>query len=112
MHLLTTPLLYRILTFQKDPQHTKLVGGILLALFTIVMVVHMVMDEFLLHAVSFGTAALLITIRTMKTIPRQIPNPSIRGNMRRIARFGLCTFPTPLFPFSLQTTKHASCGTA
>lgn len=105
MHLLTTPLLYRILTFQMGPQHTRLVGAILLALFTIVMVVHMVMDEFLLHAVSFGTAALLITIRTMKTIPRQIPDPSIRGNMRRISRFGLCTITLPAFPFLLQASK-------
>ncbi|BCS20243.1 ceramidase [Aspergillus puulaauensis] len=106
MHLLTTPLLYRILTFQMGPQHTRLVGAILLALFTIVMVVHMVMDEFLLHAVSFGAAALLITIRTMKTIPRQIPDPSIRGNMRRISRFGLCCF---LFGYGVWLIDNFAC---
>ncbi|KAL4779747.1 ceramidase [Aspergillus varians] len=92
MHLLTTPLLYRILIFQKSPQYTRLVGAILLTLFTIVMVVHMVMDEFILHAVAFGAAVLLITTKAMSAIPRQIPDPSIRGNITRIARFGLFCF--------------------
>ncbi|KAJ0295251.1 hypothetical protein COL922a_014092, partial [Colletotrichum nupharicola] len=78
MHLLTTPLLYRILTFQTSAQYTRLVGGILGVIFTVVMVVHMVMDEFLPHAVSFGLAVLLITTRTMKAIPQQIPNMGIR----------------------------------
>ncbi|KAL4800893.1 ceramidase [Aspergillus venezuelensis] len=92
MHLLTTPLLYRIMTFQKDKVYTKRAGAILLTLFTIVMVTHMVMDEFLLHAGAFGTAVLLITTRTMRTIPQQIPDLEIRGSIRRISRFGLCCF--------------------
>ncbi|KAL3456578.1 ceramidase [Aspergillus heterothallicus] len=92
MHLLTTPLLYRILTFQTSAAHTRLVGGILAAIFTVVMVVHMVMDEFLLHAVSFGLAVLLITTRTMKTIPQQIPDLGIRLKIRGVSRFGLFCF--------------------
>ncbi|KAI9374131.1 ceramidase [Aspergillus egyptiacus] len=107
MHLLTTPLLYRILTFQKSPQHTRLVGSILLALFTVVMVVHMVMDEFLLHAVTFGTAALLITIKTMQTIPQQIHDLSIRANIRLIARFGLFCF---LFGYGVWLIDTWFCG--
>ncbi|KAL2840778.1 ceramidase [Aspergillus pseudoustus] len=92
MHLLTTPLLYRILTFQTSAEYTRLVGGILGAIFTLVMVVHMVMDEFLLHAVSFGLAVLLITTRTMKTIPLQIPDSRIRAKIRGVSRFGLFCF--------------------
>ncbi|KAL4761350.1 ceramidase [Aspergillus foveolatus] len=92
MHLLTTPLLYRILTFQKTESYTHGVGFILSILFTIVMVIHMVMDEFLLHAVSFGAAVLLITIKTIKTIPQQIHDSDIRLNIKIVSRFGLICF--------------------
>lgn len=106
MHLLTTPLLYRILTFQSTPRRTKLVGVILSILFTVVMVVHMVMDEFLLHAVTFGLGVYLIATRTLKIIPRQIPDLGIRGNVQGVAVFGCCKsssllpfpFLSPLFP--------------
>ncbi|KAL4913305.1 ceramidase [Aspergillus aurantiobrunneus] len=106
MHLLTTPLLYRILTFQKDLQYTRLVGYILFTLFTIVMVVHMVMDEFLLHATSFGAAVLLITMRTMRTIPHQIPDLAIRGNIRLISRFGLVCF---IFGYIVWLIDNFAC---
>ncbi|KAL4883222.1 ceramidase [Aspergillus karnatakaensis] len=92
MHLLTTPLLYRILTFQQSEQYTKRVGIVLFTLFTIVMVVHMVMDEFILHAVAFGTAVLLITTKTTSTIPKQIPDPEIRSLISKVSRFGLVCF--------------------
>ncbi|KAL4861900.1 hypothetical protein BDV12DRAFT_190774 [Aspergillus spectabilis] len=106
MHLLTTPLLYRILTFQQSAQYTRLTGIILLTLFTIVMVVHMVMDEFILHAVAFGTAVLLITTRTMSTIPKQIPNLEIRGSIRRISRFGLVCF---IFGYLIWLVDNFAC---
>ncbi|KAL5343032.1 ceramidase [Aspergillus crustosus] len=92
MHLLTTPLAYRILTFDQSPRYTRLAGVFFLSLFTIVMVVHMVMDEFILHAVAFGSAVLLITTRTMTAIPKQIPDLEIRGRISRISRFGLVCF--------------------
>ncbi|KAJ5216102.1 uncharacterized protein N7498_002509 [Penicillium cinerascens] len=92
MHLLTTPLLYRILIFQASPQRTKITGIILGTLFTIVMVVHMVMDEFILHAVTFGLAVYLIAARTLKIIPQQVPDPSIRRSIRNIAFFGCFCF--------------------
>ena len=90
MHLLTTPLLYRILAFQASPQRTRMVGIVLLTLFSIVMTVHMVMDEFLLHAISFGLAVYLIATRTLKIIPQQVPDPSIRTTVRKVAFFGCC----------------------
>ncbi|PLB54693.1 alkaline phytoceramidase [Aspergillus steynii IBT 23096] len=92
MHLLTTPLLYRILTFQTTPQYTSMVRVLLSLLFTIVMVVHMVMDEFLLHAVTFGLAVYLIATRTLKLIPQQIPDPVTRKNIQSIAIFGCFSF--------------------
>jgi dihydroceramidase len=107
MHLLTTPLLYRILTFQTSAQYTRLVGGILGAIFTIVMVVHMVMDEFLLHAVSFGLAVLLITTLTMKAIPQQIPDLGIRLKVRGVSRFGLCmSFLSLFFILSIESVPR------
>ncbi|KAL2810883.1 alkaline phytoceramidase [Aspergillus granulosus] len=92
MHLLTTPLLYRLLTFKASPQRTRLIGSILLVEFAVVMVVHMVMDEFLLHAVTFGLGVYLIATRALKIIPMQISNPSIRKNVRNIALFGCFCF--------------------
>ncbi|KAE8373048.1 alkaline phytoceramidase [Aspergillus bertholletiae] len=92
MHLLTTPLLYRILSFQTSLEYSRTVGIVLSLLFTIVMVVHMVMDEFLLHAVAFGTAVYLIATRTLKIIPRQIPEPVTRKNIRSVALFGCASF--------------------
>lgn len=94
MHLLTTPLLYRILSFQTSPERTRIVGIILSLLFTVVMVVHMVMDEFLLHAVTFGTAVYLIATRTLKIIPRQIPDPVTRKNIQSVALFGCGKSPS------------------
>lgn len=90
MHLLTTPLLYRILSFKASPQRTRLIGIILTILFTIVMVVHMVMDEFLLHASSFGLAVYLIATRTFKIIPGQVPDLKVRKTLRQISLFGCC----------------------
>lgn len=90
MHLLTTPLLYRLITFQKSEQYTRIMGIILSIMFTVVMVVHMVLDEFLLHAVTFGSSVLLIVIFTIRLIPRQIPDAVIRKHVRNVTRFGIC----------------------
>ncbi|KAL4909516.1 hypothetical protein BDW74DRAFT_187591 [Aspergillus multicolor] len=106
MHLLTTPLLYRILTFQRSAEYTRTVGTILSIAFAIVMVVHMVMDEFLLHAVSFGAAVLLITINTIKTIPRQIHDPAIRFNIKIVSRFGLFCF---IFGYTMWLIDNFLC---
>lgn len=96
MHLLTTPLLYRILTFKASPERTRLVGVILSVLFTIVMVVHMVMDEFLLHAASFGLAVYMIATRTSKLISQQVPDPFLRKKLRNVSFFGVCmVYPVP-----------------
>lgn len=88
MHLLTTPLLYRILTFKASPQRTRIIGAALLTMFTIVMVVHMLMDEFLLHAVSFGLGVFIIAHRTLKIIAQQVPEPILQKKIRNIAIFG------------------------
>ncbi|KAJ5157605.1 uncharacterized protein N7482_008705 [Penicillium canariense] len=92
MHLLTTPLLYRILTFQASPERTRLVGIVLSILFTIVMVVHMAMDEFVLHAVSFGLAVYMIATRTSKIIFQQVTDPTLRKKLRNISFFGIFCF--------------------
>ncbi|KAL4897965.1 alkaline phytoceramidase [Aspergillus ambiguus] len=108
MHLLTTPLLYRVLTFQKSPQYTQAVGIILSLEFTIVMVVHMVMDEFLLHAVTFGLGVYLIATRTLKIIPRQIPDPFIRKNVQHVALFGCFSF---VFGYFVWLIDSYACRT-
>ncbi|CEJ57595.1 hypothetical protein PMG11_06283 [Penicillium brasilianum] len=92
MHLLTTPLLYRILTFKASPERTRLVGIVLSVLFTIVMVVHMAMDEFLLHASSFGLAVYMIATRTSKIISQQVPDPYFRKKLRNISFVGIFCF--------------------
>ena len=88
MHLLTTPLMYRLLTFKASPQKTKWIGIILGSLFTIVMVTHMVMDEFLLHATTFGLGVYIIATRNLKLIPQQVPDPEVRRAVRNVALLG------------------------
>jgi dihydroceramidase len=90
MHLLTTPIVYRLLTFKATPQRTRLVGAILSVIFTVVMVTHMVMDEFLLHATAFGLSIYVIATRIMKIIPQQVPDPVIEKRLRNISIMGLC----------------------
>ncbi|KAF5021131.1 hypothetical protein F66182_6831 [Fusarium sp. NRRL 66182] len=85
MHLLTTPLIYRLLSFKASPQRTRLVGLVLSILFTIVMVTHMVMDEFLLHATTFGLGVYVIATRVLRVIPEQVSDPIIRKRLRSIA---------------------------
>ncbi|RAL16178.1 ceramidase [Aspergillus homomorphus CBS 101889] len=92
MHMLTTPLVYRVLTFQVSPQWRRVIGIALSVEFATVMIVHMAMDEFLLHAVTFGAGALLIARRTMQIISRQIPDPLIKKKTRNIGRFGIFCF--------------------
>ncbi|KAJ5102994.1 hypothetical protein N7532_003523 [Penicillium argentinense] len=109
MHLLTTPLLYRILTFQATPKKTRIVGIILSTLFTIVMVVHMVMDEFLLHAVSFGLAVYLIATRTLRIIPGQVKDVQLRGRLRRLSFLGVVCHLPPLVSDGLLMRFLAVC---
>jgi dihydroceramidase len=95
MHLLTTPLLYRILTFNKSPQYTKATALVLSLLFTLVMTVHMLMDEFLLHAAAFGASVYLIATGVLRLIYQQVPDANIRKTVKTIARFGTCKLRRP-----------------
>lgn len=92
MHLLTTPLVYRLLTFKSSPQRTKIIGVILTIIFTIVMTTHMLMDEFLLHATTFGLSVLIVTIGLMRTIKQQVPDGLLKVKFRYSARFGLSMY--------------------
>lgn len=91
MHLLTTPLIYRLLSFKASPQRTRIVGTVLSILFTIVMVTHMVMDEFLLHATTFGLGIYVIATRVLKVIPQQVKDPIIKKKFQNMAVLGLGT---------------------
>lgn len=107
MHLLTTPLVYRLLTFKATPERTKLIGIILTILFTVVMVTHMVMDEFLLHATAFGLAVWVIITKSWKLIPKQVPDLETRKSIQTVSRFGVCTFQFRfLTPFHTSTLLY------
>jgi len=93
MHLLTTPLIYRLLTSKATPERTRTVGIILSVLFTIVMVTHMVMDEFLLHATAFGSSVYTIASRGLR-LSKQIPDPYTRALVRNASIFGCLSFAT------------------
>lgn len=95
MHLLTTPLIYRLLTFKTSPERTRVIGLVLITLFTIVMVTHMVMDEFLLHATTFGGGVYVIASQVLKIIPEQAPDPYIRKALRNTAILGCCQCVLP-----------------
>ncbi|KAJ3547833.1 hypothetical protein NM208_g1314 [Fusarium decemcellulare] len=106
MHLLTTPLLYRLLTFKASPWHTKLTGVVLLSLFTIVMVTHIVMDEFILHAITFASGVLFIAHRTLNIISNHVPDPHIRRSLRNISILGCWCFS---FGYSLWLIDEWAC---
>lgn len=109
MHLLTTPLVYRLTTFKATPQRTKLIGWVLAVLFTTVMVTHMVMDEFLLHATTFGLAVYIIATRVLRLIPDQVPDPRIRKTLKRIALFGVGMLHDLRVVFGLVLTMSVVC---
>ncbi|KAJ4135057.1 hypothetical protein NW768_004670 [Fusarium equiseti] len=92
MHLLTTPLIYRLLSFNATPEKTRLIGIVLSIMFTVVMVTHMVMDEFLLHATTFGLGIYVIATRVLKIIPQQVKDPATKKKFQNIAVLGLGSF--------------------
>lgn len=91
MHLLITPLIYRLLAFKASPRYTKLLGVVLCTLFTTVMVTHMVLDEFLLHASTFGLGVYIIQMRISKIIG-QVSSPAVNRVLPQVARLGLRKF--------------------
>lgn len=103
MHLLTTPIVYRLLTFKASPQRTNLIGTILLVLFTTVMVTHMAMDEFLLHATFFGLSIYVIATRTLKIISQQVPDPAIKKTLRNISILGMSK---SMFRYAYRNTAN------
>ncbi|KAF7716557.1 Uncharacterized protein PECH_004358 [Penicillium ucsense] len=107
MHLLTTPLLYRILTFQASSKKTRIVGIVLSVLFVTVMFFHMVLNEFLLHAVTFGTAVLTIAVRTSKITAQQVTDPYMKKKLRNISYFGIFCFA---FGFFVWLIDGLACG--
>ncbi|RMJ08865.1 hypothetical protein CDV36_011515 [Fusarium kuroshium] len=88
MHLLTTPLVYRLITFKASPQRTILIGTVLSSLFTLVMVTHVVLDEFVLHAVTFASGVLIVATQSPKMVSEHVPDPRTRQNLRNISLFG------------------------
>ncbi|KAI8686424.1 hypothetical protein NCS55_00318100 [Fusarium keratoplasticum] len=92
MHLLTTPLVYRLLTFQASPRRTISIGLVLSSLFTLVMITHIVLDEFVLHAVTFASGVLIVANRVLKIISQHIPDPHVRSSLRNVSLFGCFCF--------------------
>ncbi|CAI7630110.1 unnamed protein product [Penicillium glandicola] len=71
------------------------------------MVTHMVMDEFLLHATTFGLAVYLIATRMLKIIPTQVPDPTIRRTLRNLTLFGCFCFG---FGYFVWLIDDLACG--
>ncbi|KAF4580810.1 hypothetical protein GQ602_006947 [Ophiocordyceps camponoti-floridani] len=107
MHLLATPILYRLLTLGAGPYYTKVVGVTLLVLFIIVMTTHMLMDEFLLHATTFGLAVYLIASRIWQIIPQRVPDSQIRKKLQTLTKFGCVNF---LGGYFLWLVDEWACG--
>lgn len=87
MHLTTTPLVYRILTFGKSERYRRNAGIILSIMFVVVIVVHASMDEFLLHAGSFVAAIHVIRTRTFPLIEKRISDPAKKKQLLGMSRF-------------------------
>jgi dihydroceramidase len=87
MHMTTTPLVHRILTFGKSERYTRNTGIILSIAFVLVLVVHASMDEFLLHAASFVAAIHIIRTRTFRLISKGVADPVKKKQLLGMARF-------------------------
>ncbi|CAF3458893.1 hypothetical protein FGSG_08281 [Fusarium graminearum PH-1] len=106
MHLLTTPLLYRLLSYNASPQRTKLVGLALSTLFTTVMITHVVLDEFLLHAISFGLGVLIIARRSIQIISQRTLDLDTRRDLRNISIAGISFF---IFGYMVWLIDNWAC---
>ncbi|UPK97523.1 hypothetical protein LCI18_008458 [Fusarium solani-melongenae] len=106
MHLLTTPLVYRLLTFKASPQRTMLIGTVLSSLFTLVMVTHILLDEFILHAVTFASGVLIVASQSPKIVSQHVHDPHIRQSLRNISLFGSGCFA---FGYSLWLIDEWAC---
>lgn len=106
MHLLTTPLLYRLLSYNASPQRTKLVGLALSTLFTTVMITHVVLDEFLLHAISFGLGVLIIARRSLQIISQRTLDLDTRRDLRNISIAGISFF---IFGYMVWLIDNWAC---
>ncbi|RAO67234.1 uncharacterized protein BHQ10_003246 [Talaromyces amestolkiae] len=79
------------------------------------MITHMVMDEFLLHATTFGLSVYIIATRTLKLISQQVPDQRIRKNLQNIGLLGCVSFAFGFFVWlldnwlclQLTSIKHA-----
>ncbi|QPC58122.1 hypothetical protein HYE67_000353 [Fusarium culmorum] len=71
---------------------TKLVGLALSTLFTAVMITHVVLDEFLLHAISFGLGVLIIARRSLQIISQRTLDLDTRCDLRNISIAGITFF--------------------
>ncbi|KAM6532773.1 hypothetical protein FALCPG4_005824 [Fusarium falciforme] len=106
MHLLTTPLVYRLLSFKASPRRTMLIGMVLLSLFTLVMVTHVALDEFVLHAVTFASGVLIVANRALKIISQHVFDSQTRQSLRNISLFGCCCFG---FGYFLWLVDELAC---
>lgn len=106
MHILITPLIYRTLTYKTNPQYTKMAGIGISIMFTIVMVTHMVLDEFLLHATTFGLGAYFIATRPLVLI-RECDDAVLRKKIRNVIMLGTGFF---LFGYFAWLVDSYVCG--
>jgi len=92
MHMATTPLVHRVMTFGKSERYTRTTGIILSVIFVVVIVVHASMDEFLLHASAFAGSIHIIRTRTFPLIKTRISDPAKRKQLLGMARFAAFSF--------------------
>lgn len=107
MHLLT-PLLHRLLTLGASPRRARLVGAALLGLLASVMVAHMALDEFVLHACAFGLAVSLIVARLPALVARRVPDPRARRTLGAMTVLGFCEAFSSRGPFPQQSGDEAT----
>ncbi|KAL4958491.1 ceramidase-domain-containing protein [Aspergillus filifer] len=93
MQLTTTPVLNRVLTANSDRRHSNIKAIVLGALLFLLVMIHALADELILHSVSFVVVVTIIGVQTIRLVnSRTVPGSSARRQIWGIVRFGAAIF--------------------
>jgi dihydroceramidase len=88
MIVATACVLHRAMTFQQDTAYTQKFTAILLASMAVETVYHSVMDEEVVHQLSWLALLLLVAWKTRAMIQQRAKSPEQKQTLSRLIAFG------------------------
>ncbi|KAL4784278.1 ceramidase [Aspergillus varians] len=100
----TTPVLHRVLTVNSNRRDSTISALILGSLLTLLIVYHVMTDEFIFHVISFGAMVVVIGVRTMQLVhTRTSPGSASRRQIWGMVKFGAVIFSLGFYIWLLDT---------